>query len=180
MKDKSAVAGQVSTHSRPKAAGSVFPVTSPAVMFQHTAARRRLVDRRNNGDTKKWFQHTAARRRLQPRQRIRQLGHSFNTQPPEGGCPISFQLYMRDTVSTHSRPKAAATKERLKKRMFTSFNTQPPEGGCLNRFAPLVPENSFNTQPPEGGWLLSAQNYARELVSTHSRPKAAGQMFVNI
>ena len=33
----------------------------------------------------------------------------------------------------------------------------------------------FNTQPPEGGWdLLGAGVVRQVLVSTHSRPKAAG------
>ena len=57
--------------------------------FQHTAARRRL---RENQD--KWigaivFQHTAARRRLLPHGAwCISNPASFNTQPPEGGCPI--------------------------------------------------------------------------------------------
>ena len=79
------------------------------------------------------------------------------------------------------------------------FNTQPPEGGwisfqCLLFVWPLFqhtaarrrlglnmhylpPKLSFNTQPPEGGWVyeeLVAEE--QELVSTHSRPKAAGKM----
>ena len=33
----------------------------------------------------------------------------------------------------------------------------------------------FNTQPPEGGWALVGEDALNELVvSTHSRPKAAG------
>ena len=56
------------------------------------------------------FQHTAARRRL----RITLLDlpdspRSFNTQPPEGSCVVNIntgEVYCG--VSTHSRPKAAA------------------------------------------------------------------------
>ena len=33
---------------------------------------------------------------------------------------------------------------------------------------------SFNTQPPEGGCTSSHQNIGTTVVSTHSRPKAAG------
>ena len=33
----------------------------------------------------------------------------------------------------------------------------------------------FNTQPPEGGWVESLHKGAANLVSTHSRPKAAGK-----
>ena len=55
----------VSTHSRPKAAG--------------TSSRRRLSQ-------PKKFQHTAARRRLVVLRMIRiGLRFGFNTQPPEGG-----------------------------------------------------------------------------------------------
>ncbi len=35
-------------------------------------------------------------------------------------------------------------------------------------------DNRFNTQPPEGGWVNWGQKDARYVVSTHSRPKAAG------
>ena len=36
-------------------------------------------------------------------------------------------------------------------------------------------KGSFNTQPPEGGWLLLSQQAPLSIVSTHSRPKAAGE-----
>ena len=32
----------------------------------------------------------------------------------------------------------------------------------------------FNTQPPEGGWKVPLKCLAVVMVSTHSRPKAAG------
>ena len=36
----------------------------------------------------------------------------------------------------------------------------------------------FNTQPPEGGWCrISAGEQTIAVVSTHSRPKAAGTVF---
>ena len=37
---------------------------------------------------------------------------------------------------------------------------------------------SFNTQPPEGGWAFEIYIGLPTLVSTHSRPKAAGFMMV--
>ena len=99
----------VSTHSRPKAAGTgytpkilgvpgfntqppeggwvrcraFFPLTSS---FQHTAARRRLAPPPAKTPKRLKFQHTAARRRLAFRKSGNQSKH----------C-----------VSTHSRPKAA-------------------------------------------------------------------------
>ena len=55
------------------------------------------------------FQHTAARRRLLPIHIRRRIATGFNTQPPEGGClsdaAAAFGIRI---VSTHSRPKAAA------------------------------------------------------------------------
>ena len=123
----------VSTHSRPKAAGSELPDV-PDSPF------------------------------------------GFNTQPPEGGWPATWR----------TSPKAK------------SFNTQPPEGGwtpkildscaaqsfqhtaarrrlAVPRTPRLARPSSFNTQPPEGGWDCQfRRDVAVGLVSTHSRPKAAG------
>ena len=184
----------VSTHSRPKAAAiGTFDVKNP-VLFQHTAARRRLVV--------KIFSHVTT--------------GSFNTQPPEGGCLRQCSCYYLDKVSTHSRPKAAVRKK-AQKDYRGRFNTQPPEGGCCGfcrlRFIGVVSTHSrpkaadfaaammifktvvqhtaarrrltafridypylfsFNTQPPEGGCPASDIPSGRNRVSTHSRPKAAG------
>ena len=56
--------GNVSTHSRPKAAAKA---------------------NEKNGD-KSEFQHTAARRRLRYLIPVKYEVYCFNTQPPEGGC----------------------------------------------------------------------------------------------
>ena len=64
---------------------SALPSALPLPMFQHTAARRRLVD-------KAAFCITTS---------------SFNTQPPEGGWAKLADIYTQTGVSTHSRPKAA-------------------------------------------------------------------------
>ena len=98
-------------------------------MFQHTAARRRLLMTVRRGITAVKFQHTAARRRL------------LGVLTPKFG----------DDVSTHSRPKAAGQSTgwmricwpfqhtAARRRLFRAarflfplagFNTQPPEGGC--------------------------------------------------
>ena len=122
------------------------------------------------------FQHTAARRRL-----------DTCLQRDDGSL----------VVSTHSRPKAAGVAMCYLIPRYFGFNTQPPEGGWAlpNRSKPSL--SSFNTQPPEGGWLkrlilidnlpafqhtaarrrlASKSDKWRQvvLVSTHSRPKAAG------
>ena len=56
------------------------------------------------------FQHTAARRRLHARPLdSADFSGRFNTQPPEGGCVgLACDLGNQLSVSTHSRPKAAA------------------------------------------------------------------------
>ena len=56
------------------------------------------------------------------------------------------------------------------------FNTQPPEGGWhKSKRTTSSARWRFNTQPPEGGWTLILGNLQIYLiVSTHSRPKAAG------
>ena len=102
-------------------------------------------------------------------------------------------------VSTHSRPKAAGTAKVGNKCLIQRFNTQPPEGGWGCDMFKSKRLLSFNTQPPEGGWdyiksiaspdLLFQHTAARrrlekvirrrdiwEIVSTHSRPKAAGEV----
>ena len=54
------------------------------------------------------------------------------------------------------------------------FNTQPPEGGWPSENKRPFLLVCFNTQPPEGGWLSSRLPSCCPIVSTHSRPKAAG------
>ena len=100
-----------------------------------------------------WFQHTAARRRLVDVNLRSLIGeHSFNTQPPEGGwglpcvflspaCMFQHTAARRrlvlnlarsvsaGIVSTHSRPKAAGCAQFLQFGSYYGFNTQPPEGG---------------------------------------------------
>ena len=77
---------------------------------------------------------------------------SFNTQPPEGGwlCPLPF--FHLFGLFQHT-----AARRRLE-----------PSGksSAVNQ--------GFNTQPPEGGWLYGEMLNSNKLVSTHSRPKAAG------
>ena len=121
--------------------------------FQHTAARRRLqtVELLKQAICK--FQHTAARRRL----RAKRKGLAFPT-----------------VVSTHSRPKAAASCVVVWAYCFNGFNTQPPEGGCcwLVQGKVLSATVSTHSRPKAAAFVahISRPIYR---VSTHSRPKAA-------
>ena len=101
----------VSTHSRPKAAARTVWCSVLIVRFQHTAARRRLHRRLAFLPLSYEFQHTAARRRLPAHGSSRaKASAGFNTQPPEGGCKrCASRCLTGSLVSTHSRPKAAAT-----------------------------------------------------------------------
>ena len=146
---------QVSTHSRPKAAGANTYRLSINHLFQHTAARRRLepfyfrrvadgavsthsrpkaAGHRSDTDdnTQHGFQHTAARRRLVTTiRRIR--------------CVYTFQ---HTAARRRLDPYSRATN------LGCRFNTQPPEGGWVNLPFRLCYPLCFNTQPPEGGWRI--------------------------
>ena len=144
----------VSTHSRPKAAGSTSAINAPVSAFQHTAARRRLGN-------------------------------------------ISQGRASSIRVSTHSRPKAAGTKF-LGDVARRRFNTQPPEGGWADnydvlrlviefqhtaarrRLASMVGvsgiEKLFQHTAARRRLVRTAlRDLKPEIVSTHSRPKAAGK-----
>ena len=104
------------------------------------------------------FQHTAARRRLVTPFRLNiRRGGCFNTQPPEGGW-VDASVKAGNTVC---------------------FNTQPPEGGWTRWAIYGRHAVSFNTQPPEGGWSITMAVVDAGIVSTHSRPKAAGEFWEN-
>ena len=121
------------------------------------------------------FQHTAARRRLgydlDVLPCLQQFQHTAARRRLDrilrNGAPIpKFQ-------HTAARRRLAFTKSG-NKALIVSFNTQPPEGGwpfCLLPFmAWLV---STHSRPKAAGVLLAA-GIAALSVSTHSRPKAAG------
>ena len=156
MTSASSSVRRVSTHSRPKAAVLNKEHWLLRTEFQHTAARRRLVDRFAFFGTHFEFQHTAARRRLGLTPRLTSRSFGFNTQPPEGGC----SFFVHNHLS------------------LTCFNTQPPEGGCLVGYpAMLIPPVSTHSRPKAAGPGL-LQQARGNVVSTHSRPKAAENGFI--
>ena len=78
------------------------------LMFQHTAARRRLAREIGHQISQNQFQHTAARRRLVTRCDVAKDFYSVSThsRPKAAGTGAVLSL-MAISVSTHSRPKAA-------------------------------------------------------------------------
>ena len=166
----------VSTHSRPKAAGSVASLRAAWFRSFNTQPPEGGWIKSRCQSMKHWrFQHTAARRRLFSTGQSGYAHGCFNTQPPEGGWVDIKLLAQCFIVSTHSRPKAAV--------LFVEITD------CLNKFqhtaarrrllmsrCPNAAQESFNTQPPEGGCDIAEVMRCDPMVSTHSRPKAAGHL----
>ena len=137
-------------------------------LFQHTAARRRLVREAGQPVSGSPFQHTAARRRLAAEPEVLAKGRaSFNTQPPEGGCHLLYWIFATSFVSTHSRPKAAAAVDAAKHavRVFqhTAARRRLPGRGCWRAWV-----GSFNTQPPEGGCFVPGFGLPKYTVFQHT------------
>ena len=147
---------EVSTHSRPKAAGFGF-FRRADIMRVSTHSRPKAA----GGSIIITLEHR----------------HGFNTQPPEGGwyCVMRYclicsrfqhtaarrRLAIRHTphrprdVSTHSRPKAAGgANDYYKTKAAVSTHSRPKAAGRSLGRIDINRYRSFNTQPPEGGWLL--------------------------
>ena len=104
-------AASVSTHSRPKAAATGKKFRTFGKQFQHTAARRRLQGLKDQDKLDVMFQHTAARRRLLSLNSSSKRAFGFqHTAARRRLPPIRLVgVHYIKLVSTHSRPKAAAT-----------------------------------------------------------------------
>ena len=99
----------VSTHSRPKAAGTNFIAWARAFVFQLTAARRRLVNmeaRQKGAEAVSTHSRPKAAGWIRKQQAL--ALKRFNSQPPEGGWDDGEVV----VVGQQFR-----------------FNSQPPEGG---------------------------------------------------
>ena len=122
-------------------------------MFQHTAARRRLVvagvpvwvgavsthsrpkAAENPTATLSKICRVSTHSRPKAAAILRgvvelETGVSTHSRPKAAdhlACGIAHKVI----VSTHSRPKAAASNWRRISIRIRSFNTQPPEGGCI-------------------------------------------------
>ena len=146
----------VSTHSRPKAAGIEFSSSfSPIGGFNTQPPEGGWVFGRAGG------------RNCQ----------CFNTQPPEGGWP-SVTVFAFDNnrfqhtaarrrlvgISLFIRPAHYVFQHTAARRRLVYLSVLLCKRAC-----------SFNTQPPEGGWTCYTDQATKIKVSTHSRPKAAGQ-----
>ena len=170
---------KVSTHSRPKAAGSgskyrfdfgyCFNTQPPEGGWGDGCSRLQVLNQVSTHSRPKaagfqWpdgkrngtgFQHTAARRRLGPA--------FVEVLEPFGA------------VSTHSRPKAAGLAAESAVIGTLGFNTQPPEGGWGGGTAEKLSCRRFqHTAARRRLGPIARHRKMGEIVSTHSRPKAAG------
>ena len=144
----------VSTHSRPKAAGKRYcrekPPRSVSTHSRPKAAGNIAKSSRAVDDV------------------------STHSRPKAAGLE-RFALSQEPDVSTHSRPKAAGKKSCLTKPTAKFQHT-----AARRRLAMALEFKSrqpcFNTQPPEGGWMPRCPTKIVNMVSTHSRPKAAGSI----
>ena len=100
----------------------------------------------------------------------------FNSQPPEGGWVAKLRrqaaAFLFQLTAARRRLAHFARARRLGE---IGFNSQPPEGGWQRGRQKGGHRHRFNSQPPEGGWLNLGYRCATVKVSTHSRPKAAGE-----
>ena len=122
MIEKGKAGYEVSTHSRPKAAGEEIEQTLAACEVS-THSRPKAA-----GPTSPKPSPSKS---------------SFNTQPPEGGWASTDEYSRTMPVSTHSRPKAAGSIPLKSRARPLCFNTQPPEGGWCQINAPVWRANPF-------------------------------------
>ena len=120
------------------------------------------------------FQHTAARRRLLDAVEMANIQLHVSTHSrPKAAASINGAVEMCLKVSTHSRPKAAATGLCGWIWFQHGFNTQPPEGGCKIESMPSTYETVSTHSRPKAAASLQILYDTHQHVSTHSRPKAA-------
>ena len=90
--------------------------------FQHTAARRRLLRSISAKAAINTFQHTAARRRLHGQRKMTISDCGFqHTAARRRLLMFSNNIEQLITVSTHSRPKAAALRTNKLKPLLLMF-----------------------------------------------------------
>ena len=169
----------VSTHSRPKAAGAAaFPLKCPLAVSTHSRPKAAGIEDSSIA-TLSLFQHTAARRRLAIQVTTTCAKGCFNTQPPEGGWGATMNRSVSaSAVSTHSRPKAAG------KRLTTitvyrdvSTHSRPKAAGYEFCNPYITLEEFQHTAARRRLGFQYHDNLPLNYVSTHSRPKAAGTTY---
>ena len=122
------------------------------------------------------FQHTAARRRLLEKDFTpKKYGYSFNTQPPEGGCSIYSTNPKLDRLFQHT-----AARRRLPEGLMhvpgdiiVSTHSRPKAAACALQLTQYQTQVSTHSRPKAAAFCFFHIRYLKIFVSTHSRPKAA-------
>ena len=146
-------ASVVSTHSRAEAAAEVKTASGANLVFQHTAARRRLLNARGEPLA------------IEP--------VSTHSRAEAAALGRDFALHEL-AVSTHSRAEAAARPCSSSWGSSASFNTQPRGGGCQKPLRPSHLTKPFqHTAARRRLPIIKNKSKKSESVSTHSRAEAA-------
>ena len=121
-------------------------------LFQHTAARRRLRPAEEANTSPNKFQHTAARRRLLRSIFTIKFYDTFQHTAARRRLPVvELNSASTSTVSTHSRAEAAARRaEAIKCNQVVSTHSRA-EAAAYDRLNYLNRCSCFNTQPRGGG-----------------------------
>ena len=168
--------GGGSTHSRPKAAGyRDLPLLIERLVSTHSRPKAAGQKIAGLNRTSK-FQLTAARRRLGPILFMWVVLRCFNSQPPEGGWPSSQPSAHSFRVSTHSRPKAAGCRYGRHAAIRGRFQLTAARRRLVNSGVRTCCHWWFQLTAARrrlGDFVT--RHPPRGKVSTHSRPKAAGE-----
>ena len=131
--DRTAKIIAVSTHSRPKAAGALDDfVNAGTYVSTHSRPKAAGDERDVEALSTLMFQLTAARRRLDTARERGTPIDSFNSQPPEGGWMMSDKYLLKAMMF-----QLTAARRRLadlynsRNTSSAGFNSQPPEGGWV-------------------------------------------------
>ena len=145
----------VSTHSRPKAAGKDVVISKKEDIVS-THSRPKAAGRSCLTLLSVWLR--------------------FNTQPPEGGWMDSNLNRMRKAEFQHTAARRRLGQPVHNVDIPVRFQHTAARRRLAGSHMQCVVMLRFNTQPPEGGWgASSAARIGATVVSTHSRPKAAGK-----
>ena len=150
-----------------------FDALAHLLVFQHTAARRRLAYVHSLTLQSGLFQHTAARRRLLQQGRVIREPRRFQHTAARRRLLTKWLTYNLLSLFQHT-----AARRRLAG-IASAFNTTAKfqhtaaRRRLRHRCRAVGAECGFNTQPPEGGCIFGSNRPYFAQVSTHSRPKAA-------
>ena len=143
-------------------------------MFQHTAARRRLLEDIAIGFSGGWVStHSRAEAAASFSLLLWFLIDVSTHSRAEAAALIEENAMNTVKVSTHSRAEAAALLILNRRICPICFNTQPRGGGCGAPRIACTFRQSFNTQP-RGGGCFTKFNQIRSSGCFNTQPRGGG------